>query len=283
MKRKKAAEGLTTLPQGYERVMLIELKANAKEGTPLYVRYGGTGMEPMLKGGKDRVYVVPVTADYEPKRLDVLALEKDGKCVFRRFLRTEGNLYVVRGDSCYAEERITREAIVGRLKEVERPNGSRITCESDAWTKRSEKVVRRRSSMNRFRGLFEGKRGKYWAAGYYALLLIVMWMPLGEIALDNLILGLRPDHLFHASIYCFSAYFLWILCGRRPKRGAWMTLIWLGSLAIGVATEYVQRLLPYRSFDVNDLLANGIGVTLGWLVLAAVVTLNSRKEGNHGG
>ena len=281
MKHNKAKEGLTTLPEGYDRVMLVELRACAKEGAPLFARYGGSGMEPLLKGGRDRVCVRPVSADYEPKRLDVLAVEIDDRCQFRRFVRREGPIYVVRGDSCREEQRVAREAIVGKLEEVEHLDGSRIMCNSDAWMKRSAKVVKQQRALNGFKSLFEGKRGRYMAAAYFAVLLISMWMPIGGIAIDNLIFGLRPDHLYHASIYCFCAYFMWVLCGRRPMKAWWLALIWLGSLATGVVTEFVQRLLPYRSFDVNDLLANAIGVTLGWIVLTIALSLNRQKGGRR--
>lgn len=277
MKRRKHNEGLTTLPEGYDRVMLVELQACAKEGAPLYARYGGSGMEPLLKGGMDKVSVRPVTCDYEPRELDVLAVGIEGRCQFRRFVRREGTIYVVRGDSCREEERITREAIVGKLEEVEHQDGSRIMCNSDAWVKRSAKVVKQQRAINGLKSLFEGKRGRYMAAAYFAVLLISMWMPVGGIAIDNLIFGLRPDHLFHAAIYCFCAYFLWVICGWRTRKAWWLALIWLGSLAIGTATEFVQRLLPYRSFDVNDLVANAIGVTLGWIALTVGLSANRPK------
>ncbi|MBO4751762.1 MAG: VanZ family protein [Bacteroidales bacterium] len=279
MKRRKHNEELTTLPEGYDRVMLVELRACAKEGAPLFARYGGSGMEPLLKGGRDRVCVKPMTADYEPRQLDVLAVGIDGRCQFRRFIRREGTMYVVRGDSCREEERIGREAIEGILEEVEHPDGSRIMCNSDAWVRRSVKAMRQQRAINGFKSLFEGKRGRYVAAAYFAVLLITMWLPLGGIAMDNLIFGLRPDHLFHASIYCFCAYFMWLLCGRKPMKAWRLGLIWLGSLATGVVTEFVQRLLPYRSFDVNDLLANAIGVTLGWMVLVGALSLSRKKGG----
>jgi VanZ family protein len=34
--------------------------------------------------------------------------------------------------------------------------------------------------------------------------------------------------------------------------------------AMGVAIEYLQRMTGYRTFDVADMIANGIGAALGW-------------------
>jgi glycopeptide antibiotics resistance protein len=46
-------------------------------------------------------------------------------------------------------------------------------------------------------------------------------------------------------------------------------------VGIGLLTEGVQWLLPYRGYDVNDLIANALGVTLGWVV---ILVLKKRKK-----
>ena len=38
----------------------------------------------------------------------------------------------------------------------------------------------------------------------------------------------------------------------------------LAFAAMGVAIEYLQRMTGYRTFDVADMAANGIGAALGW-------------------
>ena len=99
-----------------------------------------------------------------------------------------------------------------------------------------------------------------------------MWAPLNGlgIPLDNYILGLRADHLLHASVFIPCALFLMDVIGSR-----W--LVWLAAVGIGLLTEGVQWLLPFRGYDVNDLIANAIGVTIGWLVILAVKRRNSRR------
>ena len=42
------------------------------------------------------------------------------------------------------------------------------------------------------------------------------------------------------------------------------------SLTIATGLELLQMLVPYRSFNINDLLANGVGVMLGWVLLIIV-------------
>ena len=38
----------------------------------------------------------------------------------------------------------------------------------------------------------------------------------------------------------------------------------IGFIAMGVAIEYVQGWTGYRNFEVNDMVADAIGVVLGW-------------------
>ena len=255
---------LTTLPDDYTRVLLIELKAAAKECSPLFARYGGMGMEPFLRNGKDRVNVQPVTRDFTPLPYDILAIEREERCIFRRFVRMDGDRYVVLGDACRHEEQMPATAVIGVVTEVQHADGSHVLCSGTHWLKKSGRKVRARRRINRLKDLFDGKRAKYWSAAYFLLLLMSMWLPLANIAVpDNLIFGLRPDHLFHASIYLVCPFFLYILQSDKHG-GIWNVLLWLAGIAIGMTTEFGQKLLPYRSFDVNDLLANAIGVTLGW-------------------
>ena len=50
----------------------------------------------------------------------------------------------------------------------------------------------------------------------------------------------------------------------RTRRGRWLMLGWL--LLLGALVEVAQGLLPWRSMEAADLLANAIGVALGGLV-----------------
>ena len=37
-------------------------------------------------------------------------------------------------------------------------------------------------------------------------------------------------------------------------------------ITMGVALEFLQGMTGYRTFDVFDMLANAVGVALGWLI-----------------
>lgn len=45
------------------------------------------------------------------------------------------------------------------------------------------------------------------------------------------------------------------------------TIVAIGFVAMGITVEYLQGMTGYRSFDVNDMVANAIGVAMGWVAV----------------
>lgn len=62
------------------------------------------------------------------------------------------------------------------------------------------------------------------------------------------------------------AYTALMLLGALGWSGAWRVA--LGVLLFGIMIEGLQGMTAYRMFSVADMLANGAGVALGWLVFA---------------
>ena len=57
-----------------------------------------------------------------------------------------------------------------------------------------------------------------------------------------------------------------------------------GFIAMGITLEFVQRQLPYRSFEVLDMVANSIGVLLGWAAALIIPRfLPQRKQDPRAG
>ena len=163
--------------------------------------------------------------------------------MLHRIISIADGTYTTQGDNCVGTEQCRRDDIVGLLVAVEKHN-------------------RLKHFVVRWFGWRGRKQLRPW---YFGLLAFLMWAPLNGLGvpLDNYILGLRADHLLHASVFIPCTLFLMDIIDRR-----W--LVWLTAVGIGLLTEGVQYLLPYRGYDVNDLVANTIGVTLGWLVILAL-------------
>ena len=110
-----------------------------------------------------------------------------------------------------------------------------------------------------------------WLTVLYILILFVgAIIPLGsrEQSLNTTYtFHIRWDYLLHAIIYLPMP----VLMGFsfRHERLFWIRVISF-SLLITVLFETIQLVVPYRAFNINDMLANGIGVLIG-LVPAVLV------------
>lgn len=251
------------LPNRFDNFLLTEMRSRLSEGQGVRINFGGISMLPLISGGTDTIRLRPLAADEEPVVGDVYLFVFHGHHIVHRLLRREDGVYVFRGDNCYSCERVERGNILARLTTIERPDGTVVDTDSEAWHKASRRVVRRRNAKNRvIRWLGRGKRRVY-SAVYFLLLAVLMWAPLNGLGvpLDNYIFGLRADHLLHASVYLLCPAMLVDLLRHRRWR------ILLTAIGIGLLTEGVQYLLPYRGFDINDLAANTFGNLLGWLAI----------------
>ena len=69
------------------------------------------------------------------------------------------------------------------------------------------------------------------------------------------------DKIAHFIAYgSMTFWFAMLFRGRLRQIG-----IALAFAAMGVGIEYLQRMTGYRTFDVADMAANGVGAALGWI------------------
>lgn len=242
---------------------VARLIASGQEAT---LTLSGTSMQPTLPDKRCRVTLVPLT-DHEQVG-DVVLFRYQGQMLLHRIIKIEGNLVEMQGDNCYSTETVTRGDLVARLSKVKYDDGRTLACNSQEWMRRSKKALHRKWLRNILIRCTNRRMRSRLRPWYFILLAILMWAPLNGLAAQfpNYVLGLRADHFVHASIYLLCAPMLMdLFCSRRRWIG--LMMLWLACLAIGLTTESVQALLPYRGYDVNDLVANAIGATLGWMIV----------------
>ena len=243
------------------RIFFAAVEERLHEGGPVTIVLHGTSMQPTLNDG-DRVTLAPLEG--EPHVGDVVLFRYAGRHLLHRIIAAEGGRYTIQGDNCYGTESARREDIVARLVAAHNRDGRTLEVGDPRWERISRRSLRRKHWRNtaiRILGRNGRRRLRPW---YFALLAILMWAPLNGLGvpLDNYILGLRLDHLLHASVFLPIGL---ILMDLAPRRCWW--LLWLLSCAVGLVTEGGQWILPYRGFDINDMVANFIGVSLGWAAL----------------
>jgi glycopeptide antibiotics resistance protein len=105
-------------------------------------------------------------------------------------------------------------------------------------------------------------RNKSWIFwSYLSSLILIAILPLNgssEMALNNVfIIHLRLDHLLHGLLFL-----PWIFIGITCKQMETRILIVTGLLA-AILLESIQFFLPYRSFSINDMISNVLGLITG--------------------
>jgi VanZ family protein len=105
---------------------------------------------------------------------------------------------------------------------------------------------------------------------YPALILLLAVLPINgpDARLNHVyILHIRLDYLAHFAIFVPWMVMIWYFRGVRFNDTPWQALAWIAAgTAIAVLSELIQYFLPYRSFNINDMAANLIGVALGSVV-----------------
>ncbi len=98
---------------------------------------------------------------------------------------------------------------------------------------------------------------------YFTAILLLVALPLnraGVAELNNItIVRIRADYLFHALAFMPWAFFMPVF---KHKTITWL----LFGLLFATSTETLQHLLPYRAYNINDLLANNIGIIASTLL-----------------
>lgn len=254
------------LPNSPDNFILMEMCDRLKAGHTVTIMFGGISMLPLINGNGDKIQIRPVQENEEFRKGDVYMFFYQNHFIIHRLMGVKNGIYDFRGDNCYNHEHVSRENILAKLIVIEKPNGVLVDCESDEWREQSRKVVLRRTMKNtaiKLSHIGDQHGRKKLSIAYFVILALLMWAPLNGIglALNNYVFGLRLDHLLHASVYLLCPLFLADWFEKRSGR------VLVVALAIGLITESVQYLLPFRGFDVNDLLANCVGNLIGWLAI----------------
>ena len=96
------------------------------------------------------------------------------------------------------------------------------------------------------------------------MLALFFWLGIAQMP-ESVNAGIN-DLLLHATGYCVSVFSAYLMVQKMSKMWILLVGLWLFSFAI----EAVQYYLPWRSFSVLDLIANGSGILTGIALVAAL-------------
>ena len=98
-----------------------------------------------------------------------------------------------------------------------------------------------------------------WLCAGWALLLLIVYLSLTPRPIP--LPGEHGDKFGHLCAY--AALMLWFA---QPYAGASARWLLAGAfVALGVGLEFAQLLTDSRTFDPGDMVANALGVAIGWL------------------
>lgn len=121
--------------------------------------------------------------------------------------------------------------------------------------------------LNRIEKHLTPHRVKILFWGYAALLILIAILPINSAGASinhTFIVSIRLDYLLHFAIFLPWMFLMRRYSGLSFKTDFWKTLAWIfAGIIFAMFTESLQYGLSYRAFNINDLLANGIGVLLG--------------------
>ncbi|MBI3350785.1 MAG: VanZ family protein [Burkholderiales bacterium] len=116
------------------------------------------------------------------------------------------------------------------------------------------------------------ERRPLWRALLLLLLAVITWLALTPAPPKTLSTGWdKSNHALAFGSLAFSSVWAW---WQRPRQ--WPLLV-IALLAYGGAIEIAQSFLPPREGDWWDLLADGVGITLGLLAAWPVTAWTARS------
>ena len=120
-------------------------------------------------------------------------------------------------------------------------------------------------NYEKYHNLLTTKRLRLLFGGYLFFLILIAVFPINSTTnttlTDVFIINIRLDHLLHATLFVPWA-FLYMVTFRPVKWNEKLMLVVYGLLMATVA-EGVQYFLTYRSYNINDMIANWMGVVVG--------------------
>ncbi|MBD2752591.1 VanZ family protein [Spirosoma validum] len=122
------------------------------------------------------------------------------------------------------------------------------------------------------------------AAVYTVMILLLVTLPingedqvLGKLN-DNYVLQVRYDYISHTLLFIPWTVLMWWGYSLRLKTNKEQRIWFAAVLGFAIACEYIQLPLTYRTFNVNDLLANLLGVLLGFLLARGLSKSNVEQQ-----
>ncbi len=110
-------------------VFFSQVESDLLDGRSVCFKVKGNSMFPLLRNGKDIVFVSPVNQSIVKN--DVVLFKYKGKHVLHRVILTDGESFTLQGDGVYAsKEYCCKEDIIGVVAHISRGGGKKFPIKS---------------------------------------------------------------------------------------------------------------------------------------------------------
>jgi len=116
---------------------------------------------------------------------------------------------------------------------------------------------------------------------YTVFLVLLSVLPINSISGSSInhifVVSIRLDYFLHGLIYVPLVFVTWTDRDIDTFTMPFKALVWIMILLLFAAvTEWIQYFLPYRAFNINDLMANITGVLIGLILIVFVEKINKQ-------
>ncbi len=110
---------------------------------------------------------------------------------------------------------------------------------------------------------------------YTSFLILLSVLPINSISGTSInhvfVVSIRLDYFLHCLVYIPLVVFTWMDRDIDTNRTPFKALGWITVLLLFAAvTEWIQYILPYRAFNINDMISNTVGVLIGIIFIMMV-------------
>jgi len=110
---------------------------------------------------------------------------------------------------------------------------------------------------------------------YTVFLILLSVLPINSISGISInhtfVVSIRLDYFLHCLVYLPLVVFTWMDREIDTNRTPFKALGWIMVLLLFAAvTEWIQYFLPYRAFNINDMIANTVGVLIGIIFITMI-------------
>lgn len=112
--------------------------------------------------------------------------------------------------------------------------------------------------------------------GYIVSIFLLAILPINgtnSFLSHNYILEIRLDYVTHFVVFILLMWLVWNAYEVQYRKNLIEALLWMFfGLIVAFLSEGLQYFVPYRAYNINDLVANGIGVVLGGMLFFLPLT-----------